>query len=79
MIDGGTTADQRLLEICDPDSEYRNILNSLLKIFESEFTRFDRIAKRHAELKKRCVTNKSQIPTLEKDTKSMNTIIVSQN
>jgi hypothetical protein len=28
----------------DNDSEYRTILNSLLKIFEYEFARFDRIA-----------------------------------
>ena len=59
----------------DSDSEYRTILNSLLKIFEYEFARFDRIALRHSKLKKRCIRYKEMIPSLEKDTKSINLII----
>ena len=61
------------------DSEHKTILDNLLKIFETEFTRFDRVAKRHKTLKARCKRNKQLIPQLEKDTKSINIVIAKQN
>lgn len=73
------TQEQRFIEMRDSDSEYRTILNSLLKIFEYEFARFDRLALRHSKLKKRCIRYKEMIPSLKNDTKNINIIIVKQN
>ena len=77
--DNEITQDTRFQDMKDSDSEYRTILNSLLKIFEYEFARFDRISLRHQKLKKRCIRYKEMIPSLEKDTKSINVIIAKQN
>jgi len=48
--------------IAEKGSDYYTILDLVIKIFEYEYARFDRIAQRHQQLKKRCSKQKSLLP-----------------
>lgn len=65
--------------MAEKGSDYYTILDLVIKIFEYEYSRFDRIAQRHQQLKKRCGKQKSLIAQLERDTKSINQVITKQN
>lgn len=79
MYKSTAVEEQRIEEMLDEDSEYRTILNTLLKIFECEFSRFERLALRHEKLKSRAIKHGDLVPKLEKDTKSINIVIAKQN